>query len=796
VFPPEKDRLIRSGRSYSAALALVLLSGAAALAHQIIWVRLMVDALGAGAGTFARVTGAFFLGLSLGAWFASRFRPANGWRAAAVAEGAVGLLAGAALVIASLPLLSRVPPWLAGSLEWGLPFALILPPAFGMGVVLPWILGGLPENGGRATRLYAVNTAGAVLGIVLVVAFALPALGLRGASLAAMACNGVVALGLWMCSGRGHGNVDTLNAGGVEVPREAALAAFASGFLILGQEVILQHQFAQVTINSLFSGAVVLGFVLVVLAVAAACTPALLRRVRGDLAGWAAGLAALACVVQPFLFVSARDGLKYLSYELSAPAYFREIFLLGVIVVVPVMLFAGMIFPSLLVAGRGNAQATGRLLAWNGLGGLCGAELTNLFVAPAFGLWQGMMVFGVGYLALFALRCASRVGAVLAIGVVVALWYGGSLPQAGLVAGERLAAVQTGREGVVGVIRKGADDWRILFNNTYTLGGSKAQYNQERQAHLPLLLHGGARSVATLGVATGSTLAGAALHSGVEKIDAIELSPLAARYAREYFSKFNRGVFDDPRVRLVLGDARPVVERNPGAYDVVIGDLFLPWRTGEGRLFSREHFENVRRSVKPNGLFCQWLPLFQLTRGQYEMILRTFLVVFPDAFLIRGDFYRDQPIVGLVGGRRLSELNWQKLEADCRALASAGEVADPLVSHAEGVAMLMLGEPPAPPAGALNTLANAALEWNAGCNIIGLARPWFTGDSFLDYAELADGSGLPEPYSAARQAGQKLARLRQGDAASLLPASVREDPRADWTQWPGRPKPFSQSTTP
>lgn len=754
----------------------------------------MVDALGAGAGTFARVTGAFFLGLSLGAWFASRCRPANGWRAAAAAEGAVGLLAAGALGTASLPLLSGVPPWLASGLEWGLPFALILPPAFGMGVVLPWILGGLPENGSRATRLYAANTAGAVLGIVLVVAGALPLLGLRGAAVAAIACNGLVAAGLWMFSGRGRTEVETRRATGGDVPREAAVAAFASGFLILGQEVVLQHQFAQVTINSLFSGAVVLGFVLVVLAVSAACAPALLRWLRGDLAGWGAGLAALACAVQPFLFVGARDGLKYLSYELPAAAYFREVVLLGLVVVVPVMLFAGLIFPSLLVAGRGNAQATGRLLAWNGLGGLCGAELTNLFVAPIFGLWQGMMVFAVGYLALFAWRCASRAGAVLALVVVVALWWGGSLPQAGLVSGERLAAVQTGREGVVGVIRKGADDWRILFNNTYTLGGSKAQFNQERQAHLPLLLHGGARSVATLGVATGSTLAGAALHPGVEKIDAIELSPLAARYAREYFSRYNRNVFDDPRVRLVLGDARPVVERNPGAYDVVIGDLFLPWRTGEGRLFSREHFENVRRSLKPDGLFCQWLPLFQLTRDQYEMILRTFSEVFPEVFLIRGDFYRDQPIVGLVGGRRLSSLNWEKVEADGRALASTGQVTDPLVCHAEGIGLLVLGEPPPVPSGSLNTLANAALEWNAGRNIIGLARPWFTGDAFLAYTELADASGLPESYLAARQAGLKLARLRQGDAASLLPATVREDAGADWTQWPGRPKPFSQST--
>ena len=37
----------------------MLLSGAAALSHQLLWTRRMVDVLGAGPGTFARVVGVF-----------------------------------------------------------------------------------------------------------------------------------------------------------------------------------------------------------------------------------------------------------------------------------------------------------------------------------------------------------------------------------------------------------------------------------------------------------------------------------------------------------------------------------------------------------------------------------------------------------------------------------------------------------------------------------------------------------------------------------------------------------------
>ena len=49
------------------AAGLLFLSGAAALSHQLLWTRRLVDVLGAGQGTFARVVGVFFAALALGA---------------------------------------------------------------------------------------------------------------------------------------------------------------------------------------------------------------------------------------------------------------------------------------------------------------------------------------------------------------------------------------------------------------------------------------------------------------------------------------------------------------------------------------------------------------------------------------------------------------------------------------------------------------------------------------------------------------------------------------------------------
>ncbi|HTD67908.1 MAG TPA: hypothetical protein VK846_15395, partial [Candidatus Limnocylindria bacterium] len=594
--------------------------------------------------------------------------------------------------------------------------------------------------------------------------------------------------------------------------------------LVLSLEVVVQHQLAQLTINSIFSSATVLVIVLLALALASALVP-LLRKVGGGNVRVVLLLAAAACFAQPFILTQLRPGLAILPYELTVGPYMRELAWLGLLAICPLFVVTGLVFPMLLrglTDQKPNARSVGMLLAWNGLGGWLGTELTQGWLAPQLGMWTSVIVVGIVYLLLasfatawiepapFTPRKSFRFALIpvfllAGAGVLVGLQQSQKLPQATVAPNERLAALRVGREGVVATLECGPGDWRMLFNNSYTLGGSKAQFNQERQAHLPILLHGRAKTVACLGVATGSTVAGAAVHREVEHIDAIELSPLVLDYAREFFAPFNRNVFTNTRVNFIPEDARRVVAQRAAAYDVVTGDLFLPWRTGEGRLFTREHFEAVRRSMKTDGIYCQWLPMFQLTRAQFDAIIRTFREVFPEAFLLRGDFYTELPILGLVGGRSLNQINWSQVDLACQRLRRDGAVADPLVRHLEGVAMMVIGELPSTPPGPVNTLANAWLEWNAGQNILGMKTPWFIGVPCAEWVrdvQRASVSALPEQLRNAHDGGQffltlevvaklKLPQLAQMESQinERLPKPLRDDAGANWSQWPMRLKP-------
>ena len=126
-------------------------------------------------------------------------------------------------------------------------------------------------------------------------------------------------------------------------------------------------------------------------------------------------------------------------------------------------------------------------------------------------------------------------------------------------------------------------------------------YNDRRQGELPMLLHPRPRSVFFLGLGTGIT-AGAALFHPVEHVTVAELVPDVAQAARDYFAPFTNGLFSDARAQVVIGDARTVLLADPRRYDVIVGDLFVPWHAGTGSLYTREHFENVRDRLTDDGV--------------------------------------------------------------------------------------------------------------------------------------------------------------------------------------------------
>src|SRR6185503_8088206 len=212
---PARDPALAAsaGRHHPAArllYAIALLTGLASFVYEISWIRMLSLVLGASTHSFELMLSVFILGLALGGLAVRR-------RVDAVASPE--RLLGWVQVVMGLAALATLPAYDAtfGLMEWlmkGLSRSeagylffnlsgqavaafIMLPATFCAGMTLPLITGALLRMGaGEAAigKVYAANTLGAILGVLLAVHAGLPLLGLKGTLIAGAAID--AALGL------------------------------------------------------------------------------------------------------------------------------------------------------------------------------------------------------------------------------------------------------------------------------------------------------------------------------------------------------------------------------------------------------------------------------------------------------------------------------------------------------------------------------------------------------------------------------------------------------------------------
>jgi spermidine synthase len=361
----------------------------------------------------------------------------------------------------------------------------------------------------------------------------------------------------------------------------------------------------------------------------------------------------------PWVFLSMTDGLAYLPREASATSDALRLGTLTAMVVGPAMVALGVAFPATFGWGaRGDDRVAARVgarLGWNVAGCVAGALLAGFVLPGTVGLWRGMLAIAVlvalGSAVVAARDGLSRAHAWVALAATGLALIAATLdwPRVHLAKEERILALAEGPDGIVAVVERPGSR-RLKLNNHYVLGGTAATGDERMQGHLPLLLHPQPRSVAFLGLGTAIT-ASAALFHGVERIVGVELVPEVTAAARAHFQGANERVLDAPRATVVAADARAWLRTTPERFDVIVGDLVVPWRPGESALYTREHFAAAREALAPGGLFCQWVPAFQLGEDDVDLVVRTLLSVFPSAQVWRGDFSAEDPAFALVAAR-------------------------------------------------------------------------------------------------------------------------------------------------
>ncbi|ORW85897.1 spermidine synthase [Mycobacterium sp. IEC1808] len=277
---------------------------------------------------------------------------------------------------------------------------------------------------------------------------------------------------------------------------------------------------------------------------------------------------------------------------------------------------------TLLQRGRtARAADAGRTLASlnaaDYLGALLGGLVWPFLLLPHLGMIRGAAATGIinlaaaGIVAVFLLRrivSARQLATALcalaaALGLLATLLVRSAdietTSRQRLYADPIIAYRHTAYQEIV-VTRRG-NDMRLYLDGGLQFS-TRDEYRYTESLVYPAL-GAGAHSVLVLGGGDGLAARELLRQPGIGKIVQVELDPAVIELARTTMREANGGSLDNPRVKVVIGDAMTWLRgASDTGFDAVIVDLPDPDTPVLGRLYSTEFYALAARTLAPGGL--------------------------------------------------------------------------------------------------------------------------------------------------------------------------------------------------
>lgn len=657
-------------------LGIFVLSGFSGLIYQSIWSHYLGLFLGHAAYAQALVLSIFMGGMALGAILIARVgeRWRNLIRMYALIEGVIGLLGlvfhTTFVATANFSYDTLIPATdsrlLADWMRWLVATLLIVPQTVLLGMTFPLMSGGtirrFPKEEGRLLGgLYFTNSIGAALGALASTFILLPTLGLPGAIKVAGVLNLIVAALAFM-AGRGQeprpSTASVANAGPsaarVPEPPPAGLLRVVLWSTALSGAASFVYEIVWIRMLGMAVGSTLHAFELMLASfVAGIALGGLWVRKRADqstdplrLAGWmqvGMGAAALVSIV---VYGSSFEWVGWLMAALDKTDNGYTLYTLGtaviaILVMLPAAFFAGTTLPLFTVAllrTRHGERAIGQVYAFNTVGSIVGVVTAMHLLIPLMGLKLGLILAALTDMAIgiFLLRrqaqsqpqlrwtAAAGLGT-LAISAMALRFHldpdtlsSGVFRHGKTLVGGELLYYRDGKTSSISLKRFGSQ----LSIATNGKPDASIQMDDARlptpdeatmvlAAALPLAMHDRPQQVGIIGFGSGMTTHTFLGDSRVQQADTIEIEQAMVDAARAFGHRVERA-YTDLRSHIVIDDAKAFFSGQKKKYDIIISEPSNPWISGVGALFSKEFYEFVPRHLNEDGLFMQWVQLYEI----------------------------------------------------------------------------------------------------------------------------------------------------------------------------------------
>jgi len=676
--------------SRSILYVIFFISGATGLVYEVIWVRLTGLVFGNTSHAISTVLGAFMAGLALGSWKLGRRadRTSNPLRMYGLLEIGIGISAALVPLIfraldsfywAIAPSVASIPGG-AGFIRFGTSFIILITPTFLMGGTLPMLTRFFTERIDEVERkvgvLYALNTFGAAGGSLLAALVLIPGIGNTRTTLIIATIN--VAIGLFAVWLGDEGAAPSSPISGYEGDEGAApsspanpvadrlvlLTLAVSGFVSMMYEVSWTRALSAMIGSSTYAFSIMLVTFLIGIALGSSIIsrrkPAATLRLLGVLQlGVAFGgvIFLVGYLAAPYALLSLIRGFYY-----SFPAILTIQFILCAGLMILATLCMGATFPiasqlyssKFVILGR----SIGNIYSVNTVGAIIGSLVAGFVLVPLIGTERTILasLFFNSAMALLLLTEAktARILQAVAVGLLLVatvsmrggmFWKPDAMDRGVLVYSKAFEArpeltinehyedtdvvyFKEGNNATISV-RKGENYLALRTNGKVDASNRDDMITQLTVGWLPGFYHSSPKSALVIGYGSGVTVGAVASIEEVENIDCVEIEP-AVYGAAPWFSDINRRSYENPKVHLTFNDARNYMNTTRKKYDIIISEPSNPWIAGVASLFTSEFYDRAAEVLNPDGVFAQWVQLYELDPEDLRMVLYEVQRKFPE----------------------------------------------------------------------------------------------------------------------------------------------------------------------
>ena len=592
-------------------------------------------------------------------------------------------------------------------------FLMVFPPSFFMGGTIPvlgqFLIRTQGSFGTTAAKIYGINTIGAALGAFATGFFLIVLLGFKQTCFLGIFISLAIALISFLLarkpeptpeeapvlapvekpigSKKSSSKKKEVIEPVIEKPKAASRSviyafAFISGFNVLALEVLWTRMFAQVHENSVYSFSAVLIVVLICLALGALFASWLAKRSAQPLKTlfFLMILSGIGVAISPFIFFTETDKLQMIATNVPFASYVWGLFKTGFATIGLPCLVLGTVFPFLMKSEEHFADQPGKsigiLSAINTVGAILGSMICGFLLLQFFGMWRAVQIIAASYFIVALIMPlgksvffgATKILTAFILLICLTLLNPAKFPVTGSVPGaepETIIEVWEASNGTVSVVQSSQAGHSIKVNSGYSLGSTNSKISQILQTRIPLLVYPKTESIFYLGMGTGAT-SGEALNKNdfknINEVVVCELLPEVVTATKKYMTgkidatDYTNGLFTDPRAKVLSEDGRNYLMATDKKFDMINADLFVPYHRGTGSLYSLEHYQSAKKRLNPDGVYVQWLPLYQISEYEFGVITKTMLSAFDQVTLWRHNFKPGGEIVALVGHQNKSPL--------------------------------------------------------------------------------------------------------------------------------------------